>query len=213
MPLPPPPPSPPVTHVLLLLSLSITLEAVCSPQSESPPKSTETMAASVKPSTTASLSWTKLIPSSAFTTALVSFPRRRNQALWAKTAFVVSLSAKPTVLVTGGSSQVVFVSRRTSLTHVLCPSRLVVVVVAAAVVAAAVAAAAVAAAAWWWSFVVAVVLVIVLVMVEWWWRGGGHCGGGSGGGGGGDGGDGGGDVVVVVLGQLLINIVNCGEFM
>ncbi|KAE9448469.1 hypothetical protein C3L33_19635, partial [Rhododendron williamsianum] len=56
------------------------------------------MAASAKPPT-ASLSWTKLLPSSPFATALVSFPRRRNRS--AKTVFVVAVSsgAKPTVLV------------------------------------------------------------------------------------------------------------------
>ncbi|KAG5548201.1 hypothetical protein RHGRI_013786 [Rhododendron griersonianum] len=56
------------------------------------------MAASAKPPT-ASLSWNKLLPSSPFATALVSFPRRRNRS--AKTVFVVAVSsgAKPTVLV------------------------------------------------------------------------------------------------------------------
>ncbi|XP_058217058.1 D-3-phosphoglycerate dehydrogenase 1, chloroplastic-like [Rhododendron vialii] len=56
------------------------------------------MAASAKPPT-ASLSWTKLLPSSPFATALVSFPRRRNRS--AKAVFVVAVSsgAKPTVLV------------------------------------------------------------------------------------------------------------------
>ncbi|KAI8554566.1 hypothetical protein RHMOL_Rhmol05G0108400 [Rhododendron molle] len=56
------------------------------------------MAAYAKPPT-ASLSWTKLLPSSPFATALVSFPRRRNRS--AKTVFVVAVSsgAKPTVLV------------------------------------------------------------------------------------------------------------------
>ncbi|KAF7112781.1 hypothetical protein RHSIM_RhsimUnG0193500 [Rhododendron simsii] len=84
LPLPTPPPSPPVTHVLLLLSPSITLEAVCPPRSGSPLKSTDAMEASAKPSTTASLLWTKFIRSSAFTTALFSFPRRGNQASWRK---------------------------------------------------------------------------------------------------------------------------------
>lgn len=56
------------------------------------------MATSAKPPT-ASLSWTKLLPSSPYATALVSFPRRRNRS--AKTVFVVAVSsgAKPTVLV------------------------------------------------------------------------------------------------------------------
>ncbi|KAF7142597.1 hypothetical protein RHSIM_Rhsim05G0088500 [Rhododendron simsii] len=55
------------------------------------------MAASAKPPT-ASLSWTKLLPSSPFATALVSFPRRKGPG---KAVFVVAVSsgAKPTVLV------------------------------------------------------------------------------------------------------------------